>query len=231
MAGKVAIVTGANKGIGLSIVRGLCKHFKNTDVYLTARNESLGLQAVEVLNKEGLFSKFHQLDITNKSSIEDFKDYIQKSDGGIDILVNNAGVSSIINKCLPFPEDADLMMDVNYYGTLDLCNELFPLLKTGARVVHVSTTNSTEVMRLCSDKRLKLLLSAKTVNDVNALMKIFVDSAKDGSYADTGWPSDTTLKSYGVTKTGLTLITAIQQEELDRNTSKICEIFRIKYSI
>ena len=57
MAGKVAIVTGANKGIGLSIVRGLCKHLKNTDVYLTARNESLGLQAVFRFKQGGALPK------------------------------------------------------------------------------------------------------------------------------------------------------------------------------
>ena len=46
-------VTGANKGVGFGCVRGLCKQFDG-DVYLTARNEKLGQEAVKILNGEGL---------------------------------------------------------------------------------------------------------------------------------------------------------------------------------
>ena len=66
---RVAVVTGGNKGIGLAVVRGLGKQFTG-DVYLTARDEGRGREAVAMLEAEGLSPKFHQLDITSQESIE-----------------------------------------------------------------------------------------------------------------------------------------------------------------
>ena len=87
---RVAVVTGANKGIGFAIVRGLCKQFTG-DVYLTARDEGRGQAAVASLNAEGLSPKFHQLDITSQESIDTLKKFILEKYGGIDVLINNAG--------------------------------------------------------------------------------------------------------------------------------------------
>jgi len=80
-ATKVAIVTGANKGIGLAIVRRMCKEF-NGDVILTARNESNGRTAIAQLGGEGLNPKFHQLDIDSHDSITALKQFIEKTYGG-----------------------------------------------------------------------------------------------------------------------------------------------------
>ena len=88
---RVAVVTGSNKGIGLAIVRSLCKKFTG-DVYLTARDEGRGLEAVALLNAEGLGPKFHQLDITSQDSVDALKKFIADKYGGIDVLVNNAGI-------------------------------------------------------------------------------------------------------------------------------------------
>lgn len=84
-------MTGANKGIGYAIVKGLCEKFQGT-VYLTARNESKGEKAVADLKALGYSPVFHQLDITDQTSIDRFKQHLQTTHGGIDILINNAGV-------------------------------------------------------------------------------------------------------------------------------------------
>eukprot|EP00057_Strongylocentrotus_purpuratus_P021248 XP_011675722.1 PREDICTED: carbonyl reductase [NADPH] 3-like [Strongylocentrotus purpuratus] len=97
MSVRVAVVTGANKGIGLEIVRALCRHFgQDGVVYLTARNEGRGLAAIELLQKEGLDPKFHLLDVTDQSSIEKIRNHLEKEHGGIDVLVNNAGIDTPI---------------------------------------------------------------------------------------------------------------------------------------
>lgn len=85
-------MTGGNKGIGLAIVKGLCKQFDGI-VYLTARDIQRGLNAVKELEGEGLKVKFHQLDITDENSINTFHDYLQKTYNGLDILVNNAAIA------------------------------------------------------------------------------------------------------------------------------------------
>ena len=78
---RVAIVTGANKGIGLAIVCRMCKDFSG-DVILTARDESRGQTAVTQLIGEGLHPKFHQLDLDSHDSITTLKQFVEKSYGG-----------------------------------------------------------------------------------------------------------------------------------------------------
>jgi NAD(P)-dependent dehydrogenase (short-subunit alcohol dehydrogenase family) len=95
---RVSVVTGANKGIGLAIVRSLCKQFTG-DVYLTARDEGRGRAAVASLEAEGLSPKFHQLDITSQESVDALKKFILEKYGGIDVLVNNAGMC--LNRIVP----------------------------------------------------------------------------------------------------------------------------------
>ncbi len=92
MANRVAVVTGSNKGIGLAIVRRLCKEFDG-DVILTSRDERLGKEAIEKLEAEGLKPKYHQLDITSSESIDRLKQHLVQQYGGVDVLVNNAAIS------------------------------------------------------------------------------------------------------------------------------------------
>ncbi|XP_026097448.1 carbonyl reductase [NADPH] 1-like isoform X2 [Carassius auratus] len=89
---KVALVTGANKGIGFAVVRSLCKEYSG-DVYLTARDVGRGTAAVESLKKEGLTALFHQLDITDPRSVHTARDFFTEQYGGLDVLVNNAGIA------------------------------------------------------------------------------------------------------------------------------------------
>ena len=116
---KIAVVTGANKGIGFEIVRGLCKEFTGT-VYLTcnlkktlifkfcqyidfilfaARIAEYGHKALEELKKEGLEPKYHQLDIQNSDSIKNFANYLKQNYEGIDILINNAAILIAVYIC------------------------------------------------------------------------------------------------------------------------------------
>ena len=89
-------ITGANRGLGFGIVQLLAKHLTPTSgwhVYLTARNEQRGLQAVEQLRDKGLSVNFHQLDVTNAESRHNLFDYIKKNyPNGMNVLVNNAGI-------------------------------------------------------------------------------------------------------------------------------------------
>ncbi|XP_064135808.1 carbonyl reductase [NADPH] 1-like [Loxodonta africana] len=89
---RVAVVTGANKGIGFAIARELCRQFSG-DVVLTARDEARGRAAVQQLQAEGLSPRFHQLDIDDLQSIRALRDFLRREYGGLDVLVNNAGIA------------------------------------------------------------------------------------------------------------------------------------------
>nr|XP_024389800.1 carbonyl reductase [NADPH] 1-like [Physcomitrium patens] len=133
----VAVVTGANKGIGFEIVRRLA--LEGLTVVLTARNESRGITATQELHAQGLDNVvFHQLDVSNQESMNDFADWIQETYCGLDILVNNAAVYHDDSSY----ENAVESMSVNYRGTIDVIEALLPMLKSshaGARIVTLSS--------------------------------------------------------------------------------------------
>ena len=131
-------VTGSNKGIGFAIVKELCSKF-NGDVYLTSRDESRGIAAVEELNKLGLKSKFHQLDIDDESSVLILRDFLKTKYGGLDVLVNNAAIAVMgENDCTP--EVATNTLQTNFFSTLRACKILFPILRPHARVVNLCSS-------------------------------------------------------------------------------------------
>uniref|UniRef100_A0A8C6GT97 Carbonyl reductase 1 n=1 Tax=Mus spicilegus TaxID=10103 RepID=A0A8C6GT97_MUSSI len=123
---RVALVTGANKGIGFAITRDLCQQFSG-DVVLTARDEARGLAAVQKLQAEGLSPRFHQLDINDPQHICALCDFLLKEYGGLDVLVNNAGIGTDLTHFHILREAA---MKTNFFGTQAVCTELLPLIKT-----------------------------------------------------------------------------------------------------
>ena len=209
---KVAIVTGANKGIGLSIVKGLCKKFEG-DVYLTARDVGRGQKAVEELKKQGLSPKFHQLDITNSKSIDILKDYLLANYGGLDLLVNNAGISFKRADTTPYIEQVPITMNTNYHGPMAVCDKLFPLLRPGARVVHIGGFSGQRTFHKLPENLQKKALEIDSVQGLTGFMQRFVDDVTHGQDKQNGWPSSI---GYSITKLGLILCAPLQQLAMDK---------------
>nr|XP_012373439.1 uncharacterized protein LOC101421659 [Dasypus novemcinctus] len=120
---RVALVTGANKGIGFAITRELCRRFSG-DVVLTARDAARGRAAVQQLQAEGLSPRFHQLDIDDPQSIRVLRDFLRREYGGLDVLVNNAGIAFKAVDPTPFHIQAEVTMKTNFFGTQAVCTEL-----------------------------------------------------------------------------------------------------------
>jgi len=212
---KVAVVTGGNKGIGYAVVKGLCEKFTGK-VYLTARDESRGNAAVEQLKKLGLNAIFHQLDITDQKSITAFRDFIKKTDGGIDLLVNNAAIAFKDAATEPFSEQAEVTVKINYFSTLQVCETLFPILRSNARVVNVSSSCG-HLSRIPSPElRAKFGSESLTVKELSELMNQFVLSAKDNKHSEQGWGKS----AYVVSKVGLSALTLIQQRMFNSEPEK-----------
>ncbi|XP_063058310.1 carbonyl reductase [NADPH] 1-like [Engraulis encrasicolus] len=94
MTKKVTVVTGANKGIGLAIVKALCKAGYTGDIILTARNGKLGQEAVQQVKAEGHQNVlFHRLDLCDQSTAEELRKFLENNYGGLDVLINNAGMA------------------------------------------------------------------------------------------------------------------------------------------
>ncbi|KAF7512662.1 hypothetical protein GJ744_000923 [Endocarpon pusillum] len=160
----VGAVTGANKGIGLAIVRQLALqypksalHKSNPEsqgllIYLTARDNSRGEAAVrslyeedaqlkksKALKKDGGWAdiKFHPLDIRDTRSIRGLADYLRGEHGerAVDFVVNNAGIAMD-----GFDNNVvKTTLECNYYGSLEATQEFLPLLKPNGRLINVSS--------------------------------------------------------------------------------------------
>jgi len=206
---KVAVVTGSNKGIGYAIVKGLCEKYDG-DVYLTARDSNRGQDAVNKLKALGYSPLFHQLDITDQSSIDNFKDHIKTKHGGLDILINNAGVYA--SSSLPMGEQAEQDIGVNYFGTLRVCETLFPLLRTNGKVVNVSSSAG-RLQRISSlDIQAKFKDPNLTIESLSNLMRQYIKIAKENKHKEEGWGDN----PYVVSKVGVNALTVLQQRNFDQ---------------
>jgi len=136
---KIALVTGANKGIGKAIVKGLAN--KGVTVLLGARNAERGMKAVNELKDEGKVD-FLKLDVTDSESVASACNEIEKNYGRLDILVNNAGVA--LGNPKPGEATADDFREIyetNVFAVVEVTNKMLPLLKrsSAGRIVNISS--------------------------------------------------------------------------------------------
>lgn len=143
---KIALVTGANKGIGFETAKQLAEH--NIKVLLGARNEAEGKKAEEVLRKLSLDVTFVKLDISNSVDIQNIKSYIESNYGVLDILINNAAVfldsAWFGNNTETVPQQTLRdTFDINYFGTVELTQALMPAIKKSkaGRIVNISSVS------------------------------------------------------------------------------------------
>lgn len=88
---KVAVVTGANQGLGLALVRGLCRRLgADGIVYLTARDRGRGERAAAGLEAEGLSPRLEMLDVRDDASVMALAQALGERHGGVDIVLSNA---------------------------------------------------------------------------------------------------------------------------------------------
>jgi NAD(P)-dependent dehydrogenase (short-subunit alcohol dehydrogenase family) len=137
---RVALVTGANRGLGFEVCRQLGA--QGCQVLLGARNPKTGQAAAETLRQEGHDITPLTLDLSDPASITATAEHIGKSFGRLDILVNNAAILSDLNQQPTEVSDATLRenFEINFFGPWQLTRALAPLLKASAgRVLNMAT--------------------------------------------------------------------------------------------
>jgi NAD(P)-dependent dehydrogenase (short-subunit alcohol dehydrogenase family) len=141
---KIAVITGANRGLGFATARRLSQ--SGVKVIVGARSRANGEDAVDRLRREGLDCEPLHIDVDSPASVREAAQLVQQEHGRIDILVNNAGIlpeatASDVDR----PLDLRLLretFETNVFGTISVTHEFLPLLRRSAsgRIVNVSST-------------------------------------------------------------------------------------------
>jgi NAD(P)-dependent dehydrogenase (short-subunit alcohol dehydrogenase family) len=144
--GRIALVTGANRGIGLETVRQLAQ--QGIHVLLGARNEAKGLEAAKKLKSDGLDVEFILLDVDDEKTHARAAKAIEEKFGKLDVLVNNAGilidertqggfVAASMTPLAVFRKT----FETNFFNIIALTQIMIPLLKksTTGRIVFLSS--------------------------------------------------------------------------------------------
>ncbi|MGA9854627.1 MAG: SDR family NAD(P)-dependent oxidoreductase [Gammaproteobacteria bacterium] len=143
---KIAVVTGANRGLGLETSRQLAQ--RGFHVVLTARNAKAGAKALQELQAQKLDVELRKLDVTSTEEAQALARYLREQYDQIHVLVNNAGILPESSRAAdakssdPLTVSAVTVMEVfnaNTLGAVRLIQALAPLMVDGARIVNVSS--------------------------------------------------------------------------------------------
>ncbi|MCX7893112.1 MAG: SDR family oxidoreductase [Burkholderiales bacterium] len=142
MTARVAVVTGANRGIGLEVARQLAR--AGLRVVLTSRDPAKGRAAQARLADEGLEVACHRLDVTREAEIRGLAVWLEEELGRVDVLVNNAGVMLDPKGSRALGLDADILrrtLETNLVGPVRVTGALVPLMRRHryGRIVNLSS--------------------------------------------------------------------------------------------
>lgn len=151
---KSALITGANKGIGLETAKQLSK--KGLFVYLGSRDVEKGKAIVKELNDNGFQNlKAIEIDVTKPDTILSAKNIIEKEQGHLDVLINNAGISGIVPQSAleTSIDNFKEVYETNVYGVVRVTQTFIGLLKKSAEPRIVNVSSSLGSLTLQSDKK------------------------------------------------------------------------------
>jgi NAD(P)-dependent dehydrogenase (short-subunit alcohol dehydrogenase family) len=143
MTTKIALITGANKGIGFETARQLGA--REMTVLVGARDAGRGREAERALRDGGADARFVSLDVTDEKSVRLAAEWIDAEYGRLDVLVNNAGTATVSRRGAPPSQtsldDMRAVYEINVFGVVAVTNAMLPLLRRApaARIVNVSS--------------------------------------------------------------------------------------------
>lgn len=222
---KLALVTGANKGIGKEIARRIGSVDEFT-VLVACRNLELGQNAVDDLrksdgNKEYGCCDAHllpiALDLTNQTSIDEATKWVENEYGALDVLINNAAICfnspTLYGKTehTSFQDQAGITIQTNYYGTLNVIDSFLPLLKksTSPRIINIASAAGRLTILRSQDLVDVFTSDTLSISKLSTLMQQFVTNVREGTHERLGWPNT----GYGVSKLGIIALTKVLARE------------------
>lgn len=199
----LAVITGANRGLGFETARSLAQ--QGYRIWLTGRDAAATEAAAAQLRHGQLDVVAGTLDVANPDSVDAFVERMA-AEPQIDALINNAGAS-----LQGFDADVALKtIDNNYRGAARLTDALLPRLAATANIVMVSSGMG-ELSRFAPSLRQRLLAPSLTRAEIDAVADEFVSAVRRDAHTALGFPSN----AYGVSKALLNAYTRVLSRELE----------------
>lgn len=210
-AGRVAVVTGSNKGIGYFIALQLASSGLFQDIVLACRDIARANQARESIRSQVPSTvHIHQAQLSVGSGHEEFVSYMEKTFGKVDCLVNNAAIAFKNADPTPFQDQTKPTLDVNFRGTLDLIEALLPLVKKGTdpRIVNVASMSG-RLSQVSDHLQKQFSSSDLTLSSLRSLMDTFEAATQEGDHKAKGFSGS----NYGMSKLALIAATKVLARE------------------
>jgi carbonyl reductase 1 len=178
---RIALVTGANQGLGLALVQGLADRLDPTDrVLLTGRDRGRVDRAVAALGPRHATVEGHVLDVRDAGAIA----ALAGSLGAVDIVISNAAARMAPDRTPA--EMIDAVVETNNLATTRMLRAFLPILRPGGRMLVVASSFGT-LDRLPADIRARFA-DARTLDDVDAAVAAWRAAVRDGRAVAEGWP-------------------------------------------
>ena len=183
---RVAVVTGANQGLGFALAEGLAQRMAPGDiVYLTGRSGDRLRDAATRLTAPVAGVDTHVLDVRDGAAVAAFADDLRDRHGGVDIVFSNAAAR--LTPETPWSELIEPFVDTNNLGTTRMLRAFSPILRPGGRLLVVASDFGT-LNNLPASLHDRFDTDTMSLDDVDATMLAWRDAVLAGTAGAEGWP-------------------------------------------
>jgi NAD(P)-dependent dehydrogenase (short-subunit alcohol dehydrogenase family) len=215
---RIAVVTGANQGLGLALAEGLARRLAAGDVvYLTGRSAERVRDAAARISAPVAAVETHVLDVRDHAAVDAFAGALRQRHGGVDIVFSNAAAR--LTPDTPWSELIGPFVDTNNLGTTAMLRAFSPVLRPGGRLLVVASDFGTlnQLPKLLHNR---FDTDTMTLDDVDATMSAWREAVLDGTAGAEGWPEWINIPSK-VGRVAAVRVLARQRRDADQTSGTL----------